>query len=101
VVCELAPIGHNRSYQLVGSYRLGIETADGLAGVLDGLPPGVGKSGYGDQPQYVWVRFGYPSGAIRVVAVPTNYGPAYISDGRRTVVDTSPGIDLLPFFRED
>jgi hypothetical protein len=99
VVCELAPIGHDHTYWLVGSYRLGRATVTDLATVLDSLPTRAGTSGFGD---YVWVRFGYPSGTIRVIAVPTNNEPAYISDGRRTVVDTRPGVDgLLSLLQQD
>jgi hypothetical protein len=102
VVCELSPIGSDHSYWLVGSYRLNTATAADLAAVLNALPTRAGKSGFGSLPQYVWVRFGYPSGAIRVIAIPTNYEPAYISDGRRTVVDTHPGVDgLLSLLRQD
>jgi hypothetical protein len=102
VLCELAPIGPDHSYWLVGSLRLGAAAAADLAAVLDALPPGAGKSGYGALPDYVWARFGYASDAIRVVAVPTNYEPAYISDGRRTVVDTRPGVDgLLSLLHQD
>jgi hypothetical protein len=93
VVCEFSPIGANHGYRLVGSYRLPADPA-ALATVIDGLPAGTGTSTGADQ--YDWIRFGYRFGRTRVVAVPTDFAPAYVTDGERTVVDTNPGVDLLP-----
>ena len=100
VACELSPIGTNHSYWLVGSYQLGAGTVARLAAALDALPTGTGKSGV-DLPQYVWVRFGYAAGETRVVAIPTDIAPAYVSDGHRTAVDHNPGIDIIPLLRQD
>jgi hypothetical protein len=101
VVCDYSAIGTDHAYVLAGSSRLPSASIAPLAAVIDGLPARARAVKNPITVEYDWIRFRYPSGATRIVAVPTNYAPTYITDGNRIVVDHNPGIDLIPLLPDE